>query len=288
MTPAIEHIGVPQSLAEGLGWPESPRWHSGTLWFTDAHKFRLMKWSPSEGLQVVAEVPGRPAGLGFFPDGRMLLATALDRKLWWVAIDGTLSLAVDLSGHVKGLLNDMIVDARGRAWVGDTGFDLLKGEPQVPGSLLSWCPGEDVRIAAQDVLFPNGLAVPPSGDQLFLAETFGNRVSVFELAADGGLSGRRVHASLIGRPDGMCLDADGGLWVALLWDGKFQRIDSQGRVTHEISLQGERAISCVLGGEDRGQLFLGVSRVDESDKANVRREGCLRLLTAVTIGAGIP
>jgi sugar lactone lactonase YvrE len=243
---------------------------------------------PEQTPELVAHVPGRPAGLGFMPDGRPLLATAMDKKLWWVEPGGTLTLAADLAGVAKGLLNDMVVDATGRAWVGDTGFDLLKGEPEVPGSLLSWKPGEEVRTEAVDVRFPNGIAISGDHRTLYLAETFGERVSAFTLSDVGRLTERRVHAQLAGKPDGMCLDADGALWVGLLWDQQFQRVDARGAVTDIIMLNEERAISCVLGGPQRRTLYLGVAHVDDSDKANVRRDGRLRSCTVKVSGAGIP
>jgi sugar lactone lactonase YvrE len=274
--------------ADGLAWPESPRWKDGCLWFSDVHNFRVMKLRPGGSPQVVAQVPGRPAGMGFMPDGRLLLASALDKKLWWVLDGGELELAVDLSAKVKGLLNDMVVDGTGRAWVGDTGFDLLKGEPERTGSLLSWAPGSPVRVATEEVLFPNGIAIAPDHRTLYLAETFGSRVSAFRMQGDGQLSERRVHAGLEGRPDGLCLDLEGALWVPLLWQQEFHRIASDGRITQRIRLEKERAISCVLAGPERRTLFLGVAEIDESDKSNVRRFGSIKQCSVAVPGAGIP
>ncbi|MBI2726524.1 MAG: SMP-30/gluconolactonase/LRE family protein [Polaromonas sp.] len=280
--------GTPPLLASGLAWPESPRWHNNSLWFSDVHNFRLMKLEPGQLPQKVADVPGRPAGLGVMPDGRLLLATALDKRLWWVQEDGNLVMASDLSSHAQGLLNDMIVDEDGRVWVGDTGFDLLKGEPEKSGSLLTWSPGEEARIAAPDVRFPNGIAVCRNSRKLYLAETFGQCITSFDISVGGILTNRRVHASLSGRPDGMCLDSSGALWVALLWDQEFQRISLDGQVLERIKLPHERAISCVLGGVDRKSLFLGVCEIDEQDKKNITRNGSIRFMTAETAGAGIP
>lgn len=276
------------TTASGLAWPESPRWRDGALWFSDVHNFRLMKVVPGRPATVVAPVPGRPAGMGFMPDGRLLLATALDKKLWWVSPEGETSLAIDLSPHVKGLLNDMVVDRTGRAWVGDTGFDLLKGEPEAPGALLTWAPDSPVEVAAADVQFPNGIAISPDHDTLYLAETFGRRISAFAMLQGGKLSGRRTHVTLEERPDGLCLDAEGALWVPLLWQQEFQRIDASGRITNRILLENERAISCVLGGADRRTLFLGVAQIDESDKSNVKRVGAIRQCTVTVPGTGIP
>lgn len=274
--------------ASGLAWPESPRWKDGALWFSDVHNFRLMKIVPGRQATEVAAFPGRPAGMGFMPDGRLLLATALDKKLWWVSAEGDITLAMDLSPHAKGLLNDMVVDCTGRAWVGDTGFDLLNGEPEAPGALLTWAPGSPVEVAAADLQFPNGIAISPDHGTLYLAETFGRRISVFAMIGGGKLSGRRTHATLEERPDGLCLDAEGALWVPLLWRQEFQRIDARGLITHRIVLKSERAISCVLAGADRRTLFLGASEIDESDKSNVKRVGAIRQCAVTVPGAGIP
>lgn len=278
----------PSTLIDGLAWPESPRWNNGFLWFSDVHNFRLMRVRPGASPQVVVHIPGRPAGMGFMPDGRLLLASALDKKLWWVSNEGEVELAVDLSSKVKGLLNDMVVDRTGRAWVGDTGFDLLKGEAEVPGTLLSWAPGSPVSVAAERVLFPNGIAISQDHKTLYLAETFGSRISAFQMHGDGQLSGGHVHAQLEGRPDGLCLDLDGALWVPLLWQQEFQRIDQNGLVTHRIRLDRERAISCVLAGPARRDLYLGVAEMDETDKDKVKRFGAIKHCTVAVAGAGIP
>ncbi|MGE4238977.1 SMP-30/gluconolactonase/LRE family protein [Ramlibacter sp.] len=281
-------IGTEVLLHGGLAWPESPRVHDGSLWFSDVHHFRVVRLAPDGTVANVAHVPGRPAGLGFMPDGRLLVAGALDRKLWWVGPDGGLTLAADLSPLARGLLNDMIVDGQGRAWVGDTGFDLLKGEPEAPGRLISWRPGVEARVAVESVRFPNGLAMSPDHRSLFLAETFGECVTALQLSPDGTVVGRATHARLAARPDGLCLDSEGGLWVALLWDGKFRYIDPSGLAREEIVLDGERAISCVLAGEDRRELVMGTAHMDETDKANPRRDGRLRRCRVALAGAGIP
>ena len=288
MTDTLDLFEPPRIALDGLAWPESPRWHDGALWFSDVHNFRVMRWVPGSEAEVVARLAGRPGGLGFMPDGRLLAATALDKKLWWIAPGEEPLLAVDLSSLVSGLLNDMIVDASGRAWVGDTGFDLLKGDAEAPGKLLSWSTREGPRVAAEDVRFPNGLAISDDGERLYLAETFGRRVSAFELSGDGQLSGRRVHAQLTGRPDGLCLDTEGCLWVALLWDNEFQRIAPDGSVSARIRLDDERAVSCVLGGAEGRELFIGVASVDERDKANIRRMGSIRCMRVDAAGKGIP
>jgi sugar lactone lactonase YvrE len=279
----------PVLVVDGLSWPESLRWHAGALWISDVHHFRVARFDAGAPLQIVATAPGRPSGMAFTPDGRLLLATALDKKLWWVRPSGELDLAVDLSGQVSGVLNDMIVDALGRAWVGDTGFDLLRGETPRPGALLTWQPGEAAAtVAAADIEFPNGMAISPDGSTLFLAETFGRRITAFDMAVGGRLERRRVHASLTERPDGLCLDAAGALWVPLLWQQELQRIASTGEVLERIQFESERVISCVLGGSDRRTLYIGIARVDEPPAQQPRRFGSVVRVRTDTPGAGIP
>ena len=278
---------VPSTIVAGLSWPETPRWHNDRLYFSDCHNFRVMSVVPGAPAEVVVHVEGRPCGLGIFPDGRLLVASALDQKLWWIA-NGKLELAVDLSQHTTGLLNDMIVDSAGRAWVGDTGFDLAQGGRETPGALFCWTPESGVRRAAENIRFPNGMAVSPDGQTLYLAETFASVVTAFDIAIDGSLDRRRVHVELEGRPDGMCLDADGAVWVALLWNQEFHRVDRTGKVTHRISFENERAVSCALGGAERRTLFIGTSEIVDTGAAKVRGEGRIKTLLAPSPGAGIP
>jgi sugar lactone lactonase YvrE len=279
---------IPSLVAGGLSWPEAPRWHEGYLYFSDCHNFRVMRVKPGAGAaEIVAPLEGRPSGMDFFPDGRLLVAGAIDRKLWWV-IDGRTELAADLSMHTSGLLNDMIVDAQGRAWIGDTGFNLAAGGRERPGTLFSWSPEEGVRRAAENIRFPNGLAITPDGRTLYLAETFASAITAFDLSPDGTLSNRRIHAQLEGRPDGMCLDADGGLWVALLWNQAFHRIGRDGNVTHRLAFEHERTVSCVLGGPERRTLFLGTSELIDNGTTLTRGEGTIKCLDAPFAGVGIP
>jgi sugar lactone lactonase YvrE len=275
-------------VAERLSWPEAPRWRDGALWFADCHHFQLKKVISGHEPEVIASVPGRPAGMGFHPDGRLLLASALDKKLWWVGEEGDLVQAADLSDHARGLLNDMVVDANGRAWVGDTGFNLAAGGRERPGRLLTWAPGQAVECAAENVRFPNGIAITPDGATLYLAETFASQVTAFDIQENGRLANRRPHAQLEGRPDGMCLDDEGALWVALLWNREFHRIGKDGQVIQRIELDTEMAVSCVLGGEDRKTLFYCTAELDDRDKSNIRRNGFIRSMRVSRAGTGIP
>ena len=275
------------SLLRQLAYPESPRWRDGLLWFSDVHNFRLKACDLNGRLQVDMAVEERPAGLGFMPDGRLLMATALGKRLHFVA-DGKLQLAADLSGLTRGLLNDMLVDDAGRAYVGDTGYDLGAGEPPRPGQIFLFEEGKGTRCVAQDVNFPNGMALTPDGQTLYVAETFAKKITAFSVAPGGDLIERRDHALLNGTPDGICLDEEGTLWVATLTGGAFVRLDKRGQTIDSIDVSPANSVACMLGGEGRNTLFLCFANVENDGSGGLRREGFIRAVKAPASGAGLP
>jgi sugar lactone lactonase YvrE len=224
-------------------YPESPRWHEGELWFSDVHDYRVKAVSEN-GLRTVAEVPGRPAGLGF-ADGVPLVAAARDHGLYAIR-DGELEERADLSDLADGLLNDMVVDPRGRAYVGDTGFDLGRGDAKREGKLILVPPGGEPRVVADDVWFPNGSVVDAACTRLWLAETFADRISVFDIAPDGTLGPRETFAELGASPDGMCSDGAGGFWVALIFAGAFAHVGPSGELLGRIASPSPFAVACAL------------------------------------------
>lgn len=271
-------------------YPESPRWHRGKLWFSDVHGYAVKTVDLDGSLTVVTEVPGRPAGLGFLPDGRLLIASAIDRCLWtW---DGSqLRLAADLSDVTLGLLNDMVVDGWGRAYVGDTGFNLMAGDMPRNGQIIRYqdsAPSaERIRVVSTDVMFPNGAAVSPNGSRYWVAETAANRVSVFDITIDGSLTNRRTLVDLPDMCDGLCLDAEGAIWVALLRRGEFWRVLPDGSIGAMVSADGRLAVACTLGGADRGTLFLCSADTTMEELAQGRSAGHIHSLPA-TPGTGWP
>jgi 2-polyprenyl-6-methoxyphenol hydroxylase-like FAD-dependent oxidoreductase/sugar lactone lactonase YvrE len=271
----------------GLRYVEAPRWFDDRLWFSDVHDYKLKTVTLEGEVATVCEVPGRPSGLGFLPDGRLLMATALDRKLWFVD-HGEASVAVDLSGLAGGLLNDMVVDGTGRAFVGDTGFNMAKGEAPRPGRLISWRQGEAPRIAAQDVAFPNGCAVTPDRRSLFLAETFARRITRFSIGEDGSLGERQVFAELDMPPDGLCLDAEGGLWIGMPEAARFVRLDAQGRLDRAIASPWPFAVAPMLGGADRRSLFLCSADTDLKRLARGETQARIDIVRLEIGGAGWP
>jgi sugar lactone lactonase YvrE len=273
-------------LADGLRFAEAPRWHDGRLWFSDVHDYKLKTVTLDGTVEVVAEVPTRPSGLGVLPDGRVLMATALDCKLWTVTRNGTVTEAADLGDLAQGLLNDMVVDERGRAYVGDTGFNMARGEAPRPGRVLLWSDGSPASVAAEDVVFPNGCVV--EGDRYLVAETMAERISSFAIGEGGALGDREVFGELPSPPDGLCLDADGAVWAGLPHDGAFVRVSEGGRIEQWVASTAPFAVACVLGGEDRRTLFLCSAYTDLQRLGRGDTTGRIDVLDVAVPGAGRP
>jgi sugar lactone lactonase YvrE len=277
---------LPTSLVEeGIAYPESPRWREGLLWFSDVWNFRLKACDDVGNIVFKIRVDQRPSGLGFLPDGRLLMASAQDRRLHWVAND-LVTDAADLSGMTRGLLNDMVVDAQGRAYVGDTGFDFPAGEAPRPGQILLFVEGREPRSVCAHCMFPNGMAITPDGRTLYVAESLANRVSAFPILTDGALGPPRVHTELDGIPDGLCLDSAGALWVANLKAGAFLRIDANGRTIGRVDVAPAQAVACTLGGAARTTLYLCCSTPATGPGGSAK--GAIYTHEAPAPGAGWP
>lgn len=260
-----------QTLVSGMHYLEGPRWHDGRIWFSDFYAQQVYS-AAEDGAdpRVEAKVPQQPSGTGWLPDGRLLIVSMRDRKLLRREGDGTLATHADLAAHARGHLNDMVVDAQGRAWVGDFGFDLMGGAPFRPTRLWRVDPDGTVSQVADDLWFPNGCVITADGT-LRVCETWGNRVSAFDIATDGTLRNRRTWASFAARPtttdvaqalgqivvaaDGCCLDAEGAMWIADAIGGRVVRVREGGRISEEIR-PGTGTFACMLGGADGKTLFI--------------------------------
>ena len=253
-------------LAEGIYFGEGPRWREGRLWFSDFHAHAVMSVSLAGDLRREVLLDDQPSGLGWTPDGTLLIVSMANRQVLARLADGRLSLHADLSGFTDFLCNDMVVDAAGRAYVGNFGFDLgaaveargvegaMTGAPTARLALVT--PDGEVRVAASDMQFPNGAVITPDGRTLIIAETLANRLTAFDIGSDGALSGRRVWAETGGRPpDGIALDAEGAIWVANPMGGECVRIAEGGEVLETIDA-GQACYACMLGGEDGRTLFM--------------------------------
>ncbi|RZU32460.1 SMP-30/gluconolactonase/LRE family protein [Blastococcus saxobsidens] len=262
-----------RTVLEGGSYFEGPRWRDGQWWVSDFYRHTVSRVPAEGGAEIVVlEVENQPSGLGWLPDGSLLVVSMKDHRLLRVS-DGEVSTHADLSGVCGGLMNDMVVDATGRAFVGDFGFDLMGGGAPKPASVKRVDPDGTVTVVAEDLLFPNGSVITPDGGTLVVGETWGNRFTAFDLAPDGSLTNRRVWAELgpepvggsveelIGQvvvaPDGCTLDAEGHIWVADGLNSRVLRVAPGGGIVDEIAApDGMGVFACALGGDDGRTLLL--------------------------------
>jgi sugar lactone lactonase YvrE len=258
------------TLIGGLSFTECPRWRYGRLYVSDFFTRRALAVDLNGVVKTVAQVTGQPGGLGFLPDGRMLIVSMRERRVLRLEADGSITVHADLSGLAPGLLNDMLVDGDGRAWVGNFGFDLYGGAPPCKTVLVCVEPDGSARIAAQELGFPNGMVITADKKTLIVAETTMNRLSAFPVA-DGVLGQRRTWAAFGDPPsatsleemlgqltvgaDGICLDAEGAVWVADALHERLFRVAEGGRILEEVAGNGIGLFACMLGGEDGRTLF---------------------------------
>jgi sugar lactone lactonase YvrE len=276
-------------VAEGFSFLEGPRWRDGRLYCSDMGAGRVVGVDPATGAaETVALVPEGPSGLGWLPDGRLLVVSMRNRRLLRQERDGRLALHADLSSLVDHWCNDMVVDDAGRAYVGNFGYDMFSGEAQKPTRLVAVEPDGRVRAVAEGLVFPNGAAITQDRRRLVLAETFAHRLSAFEIRPDGSLSPGRLFADLVdGSADGIAVDAEDAVWVACFAESEFRRVHEGGRVSAVVPVPGEHAVACALGGDDRRTLFLlcarGIEKLMEGGAS-----AWIRSLRVEVPGAGIP
>lgn len=277
-----------ESLLDGLTFTEAPRWHDGRLWFSDFYTQRVIAVDPDGRAETMLEVPQRPSGLGWMPDGSLLVVCMLDRRLLRVE-NGRARVHADLSAVATGPCNDMVVDARGRAYVGNFGYDRHKGEPPRTTCLARVDPDGRVSRAAEDLFFPNGTVITPDGRTMIVAETQGHRLTAFDVAADGTLGNRRVWAPLDDAvfPDGICLDAEGAIWVSDARGFALLRVREGGKIDGTVSTGTRYAFACMLGGADRRTLFVCTSTGSGPAMAD-KRDGATETVRVDVPGAGLP
>jgi len=273
-------------IIDGLWCPECPRWHNGRFWFSDMVAERVMTSDLKGNLEEVVEVPGLPGGLGWLPDGRLLVVSMKRRRLLRLDPEGLVEVS-DLNKYAAYHCNDMVVDARGNAYVGNYGFDYLK-EPFAPAAMIFVSPEGETRIVAEDLAFPNGTVITPDGKTLVVAETFAQRLTAFDIEADGNLKGRRVWAQIPEcAPDGICLDQESAIWVASPMTGEVLRCCEGGKVTHRVRPKNP-AYACMLGGLDGRTLFLCTAESDIPEKLRAKASGAIEAVQVDVPGAGLP
>ncbi len=274
-------------LLEGFSFLEAPRWHDGKLWFSDFYDHRVLAMDPGGQTETICEVPHQPSGLGWLPDGRLLVVSMTDRRVLRLEPEGLVEHA-DLSGLATFHCNDMVVDDQGRAYVGNFGSDLATGGMPEPAALILVTPDGHSRVVAEDLLFPNGSVITPDGRTLIVGESFGARLTAFDIAPDGSLSNRRLWAQLEAAiPDGCCIDAEGALWVASPPTREILRVREGGETTDRIST-GQMAIACMLGGDDRRTLYVLTAPSVDGPECETMRSARIESLEVEVPGAGLP
>jgi sugar lactone lactonase YvrE len=275
-------------LVEGLGLPECPRWHQDRLWFCDLFRRRVSAVGLDGELQVIAEFEDTPSGLGILPDGRPLVALKEGRRLVVLDKRGDAEPYADLSPHGGDHLNDMIVDAAGTAYVSwraqPVGAFL---EPKRPGQdgIVSVLPDGSSSMAWTGLTYPNGIALSDEDQVLTVAETFAARVSRYAIG-DAGVREAVLNEPGL-HPDGLCVDREGGAWVACVDRGVI-RIDGDGSWAPALAVQGEFAMACALGGADGRTLFVMSARTTWTDLAAGRSDGLIRAVAVDIAGDGRP
>ena len=274
-------------LLDGLCFPEGPRWHEGQLWFSDMHAKSVLRVGLDGHAEKVIEVAACPSGLGWLPDGRLLVVSMQDRRLLRLDPEGLHEVA-DLSKLADFHCNDMVVDAHGRAYVGNFGFDLHAQEKPRTTSLALVLPSGEARIAARELAFPNGCAITVDGRTLVVAESMASRLTAFDIAADGSLAERRVFAQLERKiPDGICLDEEGAIWLASPFSNECLRVHQGGQISATVKVA-TQAFACMLGGPDRKTLFICTAEDSDPVKCVASRSGRIEYVQVDVAGAGLP
>ena len=278
------------TLADGGGFFEGPRWRDGRWWVSDFYRHTVFAIDPDGTTGEVLTVDAQPSGLGWMPDGSLLVVSMKDRRVLRRWPDGAVSTHADIDEHCGGHANDIVVDARGHAYVGNFGFDIMAGAAPCTARLVHVAPDGAVDVAADDLAFPNGSVITPDVSTLIVGETMGARYTAFTIGDDGGLIDRRVWAAIDGvTPDGCALDAEGCIWAADALGHRLVRVAEDTGVVEEIPApDGLGIYACMLGGDD-GQTLLACAAPDffESNRAT-SREAMLLATRVDAPHAGLP
>ena len=292
------------TLFESGNYFECPRWHDGRWWASDFYRHTVFTYDADGREEAVLEVEGQPSGLGWLPNGDLLVVSMKDDRVLRRASDGTVTEYADVSAHTGGHLNDMIVDRQGFAYVGNFGFDLMGGGQPATAALVRIDPDGGMSVAAEDLWFPNGMVIIDD-TTLVVAETFGARFTAFTIGADGALSDRRIWAqvqptpepadtdTMLGAitfaPDGCALDAEGHIWAANALAGALCRVAPGGEIVEEVPMpDGLGVFACGLGGEDGRTLVACAAPDFYEGPRSAAREAVLLQTTVDVPHAGLP
>ena len=277
-----------ETLVDGLCFGEGPRWHNDRLYFSDMHGNTVYAADTSGNLETIVQLEDdEPSGLGWLPDGRMLIVAMRNRKLL-VLDGGGLTEFADLSGIATYHCNDMVTDLEGRSYVGNFGYDLHNDAEFQKAALILVHPDGTTELAADDLAFPNGTVITPDGKTLIVGESFGARLTAFDINPDGSLANRREWAKMDGAvPDGICLDEAGGIWVASPVSNEALRVIEGGEVTDRVKIENQ-AYACMLGGPDGKTLFIMTSNSSHPDECKTEKSAAVEFVTVKHAGAGLP
>jgi sugar lactone lactonase YvrE len=281
-------------VRQHLFFGECPRWHDGELWYSDFYDRAVHRIRADGGDERVLEVEGQPSGLGWMPDGGMLVVSMLDRRVLRMDLDGTVSEHADLSDLAPFHANDMVVDHLGRAYVGNFGFDIdafISGRsPAHPATVLIRVDPDGTKtVVAGGLEFPNGSVITPDGETLIVAETLAGRLTAFTIGPDGSLAGRRVWAELGAGvfPDGICLDASGAVWLANATAPAALRVAEGGEVLDTVTLS-QTCFAVMLGGRGGDELFVMTAPTSDHTEASAARNGRIESALVAVGHAGRP
>jgi sugar lactone lactonase YvrE len=285
------------TFVDGFVFTEGPRWRDGRLWCSDMHDHRVVVIDGTGRVATVVEVSeDEPSGLGWLPDGRLLVVSMERQLLLRLEASGDLVVHADLSGVAIGSLNDMIVAADGTAYVGDMGARIHGDGERRPGQVLMVRPDGTFEVAAGDLRSPNGMILDPTEARLIVAESGGGRLTGLERRPDGRLSGRETFAEIrpsdpevpVATADGICLDAEGAVWFADPVGRRVGRVRSGGAVTDLIDMAPEQPVACVLGGPDRRTLYVCAALSWRREELEGTRAGRIAAIPVTVPGAGKP
>jgi sugar lactone lactonase YvrE len=247
-----------RTVIAGIAFGEAPRWRDGALYLSDIHADRVLRVNPTGTFEVVAQLQNPVSGLGWLPDGRMLVVSMHERKVLRQESNGTMVEHADISSIATWYANDMVVAADGTAYVGNFGFQITPVRAATrTAAIARITPAGDVSIAADGLWFPNGMVITADGRTLVVAESAARRLTAFDITRDGALANPRVWGQMGANeiPDGICLDAEGAIWIASPPSREVLRMRAGGEILERIELEQE-AIACMLGGPDRSTLFI--------------------------------
>jgi sugar lactone lactonase YvrE len=273
-------------LLDQLCFGEGPRWREGMLWFSDMHAQKVLKVDPQGNVETVVKLDDdQPSGLGWLPNGDLLIVAMTKKQV--LRFNGSLlSVHADLSSLASHFCNDMVVDHVGRAYVGNFGFDIHNGAQQSAAELICVDVDGSARCVDDDLIFPNGAVITPDNKTLIVAETFASRLTAFDILDSGDLTNKRIWAQLPkgAVPDGICLDAGGGIWSASPTSNNCIRQIEGGEVTHTIELE-RGAFACMIG---EANLYILTSTVSTPAACKANQDARIEVYPAPFRAAGLP